>query len=73
VIIEQIVNQDSSQSIQRGILSNLKKYTEYELLVIAVNGAGDSPKSTKLLVKTQQGSKYNQLNFERWKRGIQGP
>ncbi|KAK3726626.1 hypothetical protein QZH41_012276 [Actinostola sp. cb2023] len=55
VVVEQTVNHDSSKSLQHGTLSNLKKYTQYELLVLAVNGAGAGPASTKLLVKTQQG------------------
>ncbi|XP_048575611.1 protein sidekick-2-like isoform X2 [Nematostella vectensis] len=54
-ITRTVMSHDSSRATQRGTLVNLRKYTQYQVVVVAFNSAGDSPRSEQKLIRTEEG------------------
>ena len=54
-IVQRVADHDDTAAIQRGTLSGLEKFTQYNVVVVAYNGAGDSPRSDTKLIKTEEG------------------
>lgn len=54
-ILQRVADHDDTEQIQRGTLGGLEKFTQYTVAVVAYNGAGDSPRSDTIIVKTEEG------------------
>lgn len=54
-VLQRVSDHDDTAPIQKGILGGLEKYTQYTVAVVAYNGAGDSPRSDTLIIRTEEG------------------
>ena len=54
-ILQRVADHVDTDPIQKGTLGGLEKFTQYTVAVVAYNGAGDSPRSDTIIVKTEEG------------------
>lgn len=54
-VLQRVADHDDTDPIQRGTLGGLEKFTQYTVAVVAYNGAGDSPRSDTIIIKTEEG------------------
>jgi len=54
-VVQRVADHNDTEQTQKGTLGGLEKFTQYTVAVVAYNGAGDSPRSDTIIVKTEEG------------------
>lgn len=53
-VLQRVTDHNDTAPIQNGILGGLENLIQYTVAVVAYNGAGDSPRSDTLIIRTEE-------------------